>query len=82
VQLRAGYAYETLSTSRNVSVTSADGTGFTIAGTHDSRGQLTAGLGATLPIGKATSAYLRYDTWLHTGNVNAQALQAGVDYRF
>ncbi len=82
VQLRAGYAYETLSTGRNVSVTAADGTGFTIAGTRDSRGQLTAGLGATLPLGKSTRAYLRYDAWLHTGNVSAQALQAGVDYRF
>lgn len=82
VQLRAGYAYETQSPNRNVSVTAADGTGFTIAGTRDSRGQLTAGLGATLPLGKTTSAYLRYDAWLHTGNVSAQALQAGVDYRF
>ncbi|HWK62509.1 MAG TPA: autotransporter domain-containing protein [Eoetvoesiella sp.] len=82
VQLRAGYAYETQSLNRNVSVTAADGTGFTIAGTRDSRGQLTAGLGTTLPLGKTTSAYLRYDAWLHTGNVNAQALQAGVDYRF
>jgi len=82
VQLRAGYAYETLGTGRNVPVTAADGTGFTIAGTRDSRGQLTAGLGATLPLGKTTRAYLRYDAWLHTGNVNAQSLRAGVDYRF
>jgi outer membrane autotransporter protein len=82
VQLRAGYAYETQSTGRNVSVTAADGTGFVIAGTRDTRGLVTAGLGATLPVGKSTSAYVRYDSVLHTGNVNAQSLQAGVDYRF
>jgi autotransporter-associated beta strand protein len=82
VQLRAGYAYETQSTGRNVAVTAADGTGFVIAGTRDTRGLLTAGLGATLPIGKTASAYVRYDSVLHTGNVNAQSLQAGLDYRF
>jgi len=82
VQLRAGYAYETQSTGRNVSVTAADGTGFVIAGTRDTRGLVTVGLGATLPVGKSTSAYVRYDSVLHTGNVNAQSLQAGVDYRF
>ncbi|MCI2811107.1 autotransporter outer membrane beta-barrel domain-containing protein [Eoetvoesiella caeni] len=82
VQLRAGYAYETQSTGRNVSVTAADGTGFVIAGTRDTRGLVTAGLGATLPIGKTASAYVRYDSVLHSGNVNAQSLQAGVDYQF
>jgi outer membrane autotransporter protein len=82
VQLRAGYAYETQDTGRNVSVTAADGTGFVIAGTRDTRGLVTAGLGAMLPIGKSASAYVRYDSVLHTGNVNAQSLQAGVDYRF
>jgi outer membrane autotransporter protein len=82
IQLRAGYAYETQSTGRDVSVTAADGTGFVIAGTRDTRGLVTAGLGATLPIGKSASAYVRYDSVLHTGNVNAQSLQAGVDYRF
>lgn len=82
VQLRAGYAYETLNTGRDVSVTAADGTGFVIAGTRDTRGLVTAGVGATLPIGKTASAYLRYDSVLPTGNVNAQSLQAGVDYRF
>jgi len=82
IQLRAGYAYETQSTGRNVSVTAADGTGFVIAGTRDTRGLVTAGLGAMLPIGKSASAYVRYDSVLHTGNVNAQSLQAGVDYRF
>ncbi|OWT66262.1 autotransporter outer membrane beta-barrel domain-containing protein [Candidimonas nitroreducens] len=82
VQLRAGYAYETQSTGRDVSVTAVDGTGFVIAGTRDTRGLVTAGLGATLPIGKSASAYVRYDSVLHTGNVNAQSLQAGVDYRF
>jgi hypothetical protein len=35
-----------------------------------------------LPIGKSASAYVRYDSVLHTGNINAQSLQAGVDYRF
>lgn len=82
IQLRAGYAYETQGHGRTVSVTAADGTGFAIAGARDARGMLTAGLGATLPIGKSTNAYVRYDAWLHTGNVSAQSLQAGVDYRF
>ncbi|WP_269845255.1 hypothetical protein [Candidimonas nitroreducens] len=37
---------------------------------------------ATLPIGKSAGAYVRYDSVLHTGNVNAQSLQAGVAYQF
>ena len=82
IQLRVGYAYETQGRGRTVPVTAADGTGFAIAGTRDARGMLTAGLGTTLPIGKSTNAYVRYDAWLHTGNVSAQSLQAGVDYRF
>ncbi len=82
VQARLGYAYETQNMSRDVAVTAADGTGFIIAGTRDTRGLFTAGLGATLPIGKSANAYVRYDALLHTGNVSAQSLQAGVDYRF
>lgn len=82
VQAHVGYAYETQSTNRDVSVTSGDGTGFVIPGTRDARGLMTAGLALNLPLGKATAIYARYDTVLPTGNVRAHAVRAGVDYRF
>jgi autotransporter-associated beta strand protein len=82
IQARVAYAYETRSMHRDVAVTAADGTGFIIRGTSESRGLLNAGLGATLPIGKAAKAYVRYDALLHTGNMSAQSVQAGLDYRF
>lgn len=81
-QARVGYAYETQSMNRNVAVTAADGTGFVVPGTTDSRGMVTTGVGVTLPIGKTANAYVRYDALLHTGNVSAQSVQAGVNYRF
>ena len=82
VQLRAGYAYETQSVDRNVTVVATDGTGFVIPGTQDSRNRVTAGLGLDVPLGKATRIYARYDVVLPTGNVLAQSAQAGVNYRF
>lgn len=82
LQLRAGYAYETQSTNRDVTVVASDGTSFLIPGTRDSRGQVTAGLGLDLPLGKATRIYVRYDAVLPTGNVTAQSGQVGVNYRF
>jgi outer membrane autotransporter protein len=82
LQARVGYAYETQSVNRTVLVAAADGTGFAVPGTTDSRGMVTTGLGVTLPIGKTANAYVRYDALLHTGNVSAQSLQAGVNYRF
>lgn len=81
-QARVGYANETQSVNRAIRVTAADGTGFEVPGTTDSRGMVTTGGGVTLPIGKAANAYVRYDALMHTGNVSAQSLQAGVDYRF
>lgn len=82
VQARLGYAYETQGGGRDVSVTAGDGTGFTIPGTTDSRGLATAGLGANLPLGKVATLYAHYDAVLPTGNVRAQAVRVGVDYRF
>ncbi|SHH63811.1 outer membrane autotransporter barrel domain-containing protein [Pollutimonas bauzanensis] len=82
VQARLGYAYETLGIGRNMAVTSADGTGFVIPGATDSRGMLTAGLGANMSIGKSLSLYVSYDALLKTGNVSAQTLQGGMNYRF
>lgn len=81
-QARVGYAYETQSVNRTVRVAAADGTGFAVPGTTDSRGMVTTGAGVTLPIGKTANAYVRYDALLHTGNFSAQSLQAGVSYRF
>lgn len=82
LRVRAGYAYETLSTNRDTTVSSSDGTQFVIPGTQDSRGMVTAGLGLDMPIGKATRAYVRYDAVLPTGNITAQSAQIGVNYQF
>lgn len=82
VGLQVGYAYETQHRDHDVSVTSADGTGFVVPGTRDTRGLTTAGLSVDVPLGRAASLYARYDAVLPTGNVRAQAVQAGVRYRF
>ena len=82
LRVRAGYAYETLSTNRDVTVTSSDGTAFVIPGTQDSRSMVTAGLGLDMPVGKATRMYARYDALLPTGNVTSQRAQVGVSVRF
>ena len=82
VQARVGYAYETLGIGRDMAVTSADGTGFVIPGATDSRGMLTAGLGANMSLRKSLSLYVSYDALLKTGNVSSQTLQAGMNYRF
>ena len=83
-QLQAGliYAYETLSTSRASNVTALDGTGFVVEGTAPSRGLLTASVGVQWPVGKAMDIYLNYDGLINTGNATAQAVNAGVSYRF
>ena len=81
-QLRVGYAYETQSTDRDVTVASGDGTNFIIPGTRDSRGLATAGLSLDLPLAKATRVYARYDAILPTGNLTEQSVQLGINYRF
>ncbi|VVE37999.1 ESPR-type extended signal peptide-containing protein [Pandoraea fibrosis] len=82
IEARVGYAYETMSTGRNVAVTAADGTGFVIAGISPSRGMLTAGLGAKLPLSKALDLDLSLDALLGSGNTTAQAARIGLSYRF
>jgi outer membrane autotransporter protein len=82
LRVRAGYAYETLSTNRDVTVTSNDGTPFVVPGTEDSRNIFTAGLGLDMPVGKTTRVYARYDAVLPIGNVTAQRAQVGVSARF
>ena len=77
-----GYAYETLSVARDVAVTAGDGTGFIIAGVSPSRGMLTAGLGAKLPLGKAIDLDLNVDMLLGGGNTSGQAARVGLTYRF
>ncbi|WJF92060.1 autotransporter domain-containing protein [Paraburkholderia bonniea] len=82
VEVRLGYAYETLDPSRAVAVTAADGTGFVVPGTTASRGMLSAGVGVKLPLRKALDLSASYDTLLHTGNVSGQALRVSLSYRF
>ncbi|WP_153076760.1 autotransporter domain-containing protein [Paraburkholderia bonniea] len=82
VEVRLGYAYETLDPSRAVAVTAADGTGFVVPGTTSSRGMLSAGVGVKLPLRKALDLNASYDTLLHTGNVSGQAFRMSLSYRF
>ncbi|WP_235610859.1 autotransporter family protein [Bordetella sp. H567] len=82
VEARVGYAYETLDAGRNVAAAAGDGTRFTLPGVSPSRGMLTAGLGLTLPIGKAVDITASYDRLFDTGNVSAQAFLLQGSYRF
>ncbi|ARP85289.1 autotransporter outer membrane beta-barrel domain-containing protein [Bordetella genomosp. 9] len=82
VEARVSYAYETLDTQRAFNVTSGDGTRFTLPGVAPSRGMLSAGLGLTLPIGKALDLTASYDRLFSTGNVSAQTFQLQASYRF
>lgn len=82
IEARVGYAYETLNAGRDVAVTAADGTGFVIAGILPSRGMLTAGVGAKLPLGKTLDLDVNLDALLGTGNTSAQAARVGLTYRF
>ncbi|OZI62452.1 autotransporter outer membrane beta-barrel domain-containing protein [Bordetella genomosp. 11] len=82
VEARVGYAYETLDASRTVAAAASDGTRFTLPGVAPSRGMLTAGVGLTLPLGKAVDITASYDRLFDTGNVSAQAFQLQGRYRF
>lgn len=82
LQGRVGYAYETLDTSRSVSVTSGDGTGFSVPGATQSRGMLTAGLSLSMQVAKQFDVAVSYDTLFHTGNTSAQTFRLGATYRF
>ena len=82
LQASVNYAYEALNSRRSTAVSSIDGTGFVIPGTQPSRGLLTAGLGVQWPVGKAAAVYLSYDGLIGTGNTMANALNAGMNYRF
>ncbi len=82
IEARVGFAYETMSTDRNVAVTAADGTGFVIAGIAPSRAMLTVGAGAKLPLTKALDLDLSVDALVGTGNTSAQAARVGLSYRF
>src|SRR3546814_4741178 len=67
LRVRAGDAYETLSTNRNVAVTPSAGRTSVVPGTTDSRGMVTAGLGLDMPVGKSQRMYARYAAVLPTG---------------
>ena len=82
VEARAGYAYETMDAHRRFRATSGDGTGFTLPSVGTTRGMVTAGLGVTLPVGKALDVSASYDRLFSTGNVSAQAFQLQATYRF
>jgi autotransporter-associated beta strand protein len=82
VEARVGYSYETLDAGRSVAAAAGDGTRFTLPGVSPSRGMLTAGMGLTLPLGKAVDITVSYDRLLDTGNVFAQAFQLQGTYRF
>ncbi|WP_168793112.1 autotransporter domain-containing protein [Paraburkholderia aromaticivorans] len=82
IEARVGYAYETLSTGRNVAVTAGDGTGFVIAGVSPSRGMFTAGLGAKLMLTKVLDLNLSFDALIGTGNTSAEAARVELGYRF
>ncbi|OWT73778.1 MULTISPECIES: autotransporter domain-containing protein [unclassified Achromobacter] len=82
LQGRVGYAYETMDSSRSVSVTSGDGTGFSVPGATQSRGMLTAGLSLSMQVAKQFDVAVSYDTLFHTGNTSAQTFRLGATYRF
>ena len=82
VEARTGYAYETMDAHRRFRAAAGDGTGFTLPSVGTTRGMVTAGLGVTLPVGKALDVSASYDRLFSTGNVSAQAFQLQATYRF
>ncbi|KPC53826.1 autotransporter family protein [Amantichitinum ursilacus] len=82
LQASLDYAYETGSASRAMTVASQDGTRFVIPGTETERGLVTAGIGIQYPLGAALDVYLNYQGIVKTGNVAANAANAGLKYRF
>ncbi|RAJ90952.1 autotransporter outer membrane beta-barrel domain-containing protein, partial [Paraburkholderia caballeronis] len=81
-ELRVGYAYETLSNARRMTVIAADGTAFPVTGVPPSRNQLTAGIGVTMSAGPNLSFYANYDAILPVANTRSQTFQAGLRWRF
>jgi fibronectin-binding autotransporter adhesin len=81
-ELRLGYAYEAVSNSRLLAVTSVSGADFPVVGVKPSRDQLSGGLALTVQAGPNLSFYANYDTILPAGNTVDQTVQAGLRYRF
>jgi outer membrane autotransporter protein len=80
--LRLGYAYEALSNSRLLTVTTVGGASFPVTGVAPSRSQLTGGVGLSVVAGPNLSVYANYDALLPTGNTTDQTIQAGLRWRF
>ncbi|ETN82860.1 outer membrane insertion signal domain protein [Necator americanus] len=81
-ELRLGYAYETLSSTRGLNVIAVDGTAFPVTGIAPSRNQLIAGLGVTITAAPNLSFYASYDAILPVGNTRSQTFQAGLRWKF
>jgi fibronectin-binding autotransporter adhesin len=81
-ELRVGYAYETQSNTRNMTVLATDGTAFAVSGIAPSRNQLSAGLGVTMTAGPNLALFASYDAILPVGNTRSQTFQAGLRWKF
>jgi fibronectin-binding autotransporter adhesin len=81
-EVRAGYAYETLSNARLLTVTTVGGAAFPVTGLAPSRNQLSAGFGLTMIAGPNLQLFANYDAVLPTGNTTEQTVQAGLRIRF
>lgn len=76
------YAVETLGTNRFVQVTAPDGTAFSVAGTANSRSQVTAGASLHWRLDQANAFVVGYDALLPTGNLSGQAVQVTFNHSF
>jgi fibronectin-binding autotransporter adhesin len=81
-ELRLGYAYEALSNSRVLTVTTVGGADFPATGVALLRNQVTAGIGLSIAAGPNLSFYANYDALQPTGNITDQTVQAGLRWRF